>query len=792
MNWVVLGVLISHWRRQKNQFLGLFLGIALATGLWSGVQAINAEARVSYGDAEKILVGQYIKQITSSKKMTVSDYAKLRRSGWQVTPVLLGTATIQNAEYDILGADFLTAALIVDMPNGAAPGARPVIFANPKTAGTLVDARFDVRTRADLPQNQLLMDISTAEFLTGQRGVISRFLVLDKQPMRQTDLRKIDPSFTLYKPDNPNDINGLTESFRLSLTAFGFLSFAVGLFIVQATIGLALEQRRGTIRTLRAIGVGRLQLTNLMLAELLLFAAFAGAVGLALGYLIAAALLPDVAATLSGLYGAEVSGSLQFRPVWALAGLAMTMAGTLIAGGQALWRIWQMPILRTAQHRAWAMAAHNDEKWRLITVAFLIILALAFLAFGSGLIAGFASLAGFMLAAALVLPSLLGAILRFASKLAKSAKAQWFWADSRQQLPHLSLALMALLLALATNIGVTSMVSSFRVTFIGWLDQRLASELYVSLENQEDGPRFQAWVTSQVDTVLPLLTVETRLFSNQTEVMGLVVHATYRDNWQFIDATNTAWDAVANRAGVLVNEQLARRQNLSVGSKIELTDTLSLPVVGIYSDYGNPFAQVTISQDLLKENYQNYTVHRFALRLDPARAPELRERIIGEFDLPPDAVFNQLQIKALARNVFERTFVVSSALNMLTLLVAALAILISLATLAKLRLSQLAPVWALGMSRGELAFLELARALALALFTFVFALPLGIFLTWFLLAVVNVEAFGWRLPLYHFPAAWGWLLVMTFLSASLAAAAPAYQLWRRKPAEFLKVFANES
>ena len=48
-----------------------------------------------------------------------------------------------------------------------------------------------------------------------------------------------------------------------------------------------------------------------------------------------------------------------------------------------------------------------------------------------------------------------------------------------QALGRLSLALMALLLALAVNVGVGTMVESFRRTFLGYLDQRLAAELYV-------------------------------------------------------------------------------------------------------------------------------------------------------------------------------------------------------------------------------------------------------------------------------------------------------------------------
>ena len=41
-------VLLSHWWRHKLQFAMLLLGLALATALWSAVQAINGEARASY------------------------------------------------------------------------------------------------------------------------------------------------------------------------------------------------------------------------------------------------------------------------------------------------------------------------------------------------------------------------------------------------------------------------------------------------------------------------------------------------------------------------------------------------------------------------------------------------------------------------------------------------------------------------------------------------------------------------------------------------------------------------
>ena len=65
--------------------------------------------------------------------------------------------------------------------------------------------------------------------------------------------------------------------------------------------------------------------------------------------------------------------------------------------------------------------------------------------------------------------------------------------------------------------------------------------------------------------------------------------------------------------------------------------------------------------------------------------------------------------------------------------------------------------------------LELARAVGLAGATALLALPLGLALAWVLLAVVNVQAFGWRLPMHLFP--WDWLRLFA-LALGAAALAP--------------------
>src|SRR5207302_2199530 len=110
-----------------------------------------------------------------------------------------------------------------------------------------------------------------------------------------------------------------------------------------------------------------------------------------------------------------------------------------------------------------------------------------------------------MLGAALILPMFLEFMLSLGQRYARAPVSIWFWADSRQQLSGLSLALMALLLALAVNVGVGTMVESFSRTFLVWLDGRLAADVYVSATDDAQATEIKTWLNGrpEVEAVLP-------------------------------------------------------------------------------------------------------------------------------------------------------------------------------------------------------------------------------------------------------------------------------------------------
>ena len=97
---------------------------------------------------------------------------------------------------------------------------------------------------------------------------------------------------------SPNDIRNLTKSFHLNLTAFGLLSYLVGLFIVHSTVGLAIDQRKGILRTFRCIGISTNQIIIFMFCEIIIIALISSILGIFLGIFMASILLPDVASTL--------------------------------------------------------------------------------------------------------------------------------------------------------------------------------------------------------------------------------------------------------------------------------------------------------------------------------------------------------------------------------------------------------------------------------------------------------------------------------------------------------------
>src|SRR5262252_4368773 len=97
----ILAVLLSHWRRHPMQLATLLIGLISATALWSGVQALNQQARDAYDRAAATFGGTRTAMLISRDNTSFPQhlFVDLRRAGWPVSPVVEGRVQIGGRSY---------------------------------------------------------------------------------------------------------------------------------------------------------------------------------------------------------------------------------------------------------------------------------------------------------------------------------------------------------------------------------------------------------------------------------------------------------------------------------------------------------------------------------------------------------------------------------------------------------------------------------------------------------------------------------------------------------------------
>ena len=797
--------IFKHWKRRPLQLILILVGLTTATALWNSVHLINNEAQKAYSDAQILSEISNEKTILAKNGLYFEDkyFSELRRLGWPITPRIEGpinNVKINGSELDVvvIGIDPLSTfqnKSLDTFPQDLRPekflrGSR-VIVGGPKTIKALKvkELVYNFVISNHFPEGFALTDISIAQKILNAGNKLTSLDLVGGLPSELSDLEA--RGLRLKQNDNDVDLSSLTKSFHLNLTAFGLLSYIVGLFIVYATINLAFEQRKGILKSLRSLGFSAVTVTSLMIVEVLIISLIAGNLGVILSYFLAAALLPDVAITLNGLFGANLDNGLSVEPSFWFSSLGISVFGAACSSAPSLFKIGTLSPIESSKKIAWYKKTKSNLKYQFATAIALMISIIYFFKFGDGLISAFLLLGSTLISATLLLPIFLWLSISLILKYKfKNPLVHWFFADSKQQINSLSVSLMALLIALAVNVGVGGMVESFRKTFIGWLDQRLVSELYILAPDIEIAKKIEINLTNKVSAILPIVKVSQKIFDTSIEIFGFVPHSTYQEHWPLLEENTKVWEMLRQEKGLIINEQLSRRLKLSVSDMIEFQSStgkkLSFEILGVYSDYGNPKGQLMLPYGLFKRYFPDVPKLRFAIRLPKEMIPQIRSDLKSAFSKKKIIITDQTEIKSLSTKIFDKTFSITRALSLLTLGVAGVALFTSTAALSDNRNSQLAPLWAIGVQQNTLAALETIRALALSMLTFVFALPIGLCVVFLLTNYVNLEAFDWKLPIYYFPYQWLSLLLLTLIMTFLSTALHSIKLSRASPSELLK------
>ncbi len=830
--------------------LGLaILGVALGVAVVVAIDLANASAQRAFILSSEAVAGRATDEIIGGPTgLEESVYLRLRTELGlrESAPVVEGYASLPGypgLTLHILGIDPLAEANFRPFNSSLNTNA-PAFFTQPGAAilsaqtardngireGDSLRLRIGARfAEAQLigllePQDQrtaraldglLIVDISTAQEWLNSIGKLSRIdLTLPEGPqgdVLRERIRAFLPAGALLSSPatRSNALSQMTSAFELNLTALSLLALVVGMFLIYNTITFSVVQRRGLFGTLRCLGVTPKQIFILVLTEALLVGIVGSALGLGLGILLGTGLVRLVTQTINDLYFAVSVRSISIELFPLIKGALLGLGATLVAAAIPAIEATSTPP-RTVLRRS----SYEDQARRLVPRLALLGLLLLLLGLGlllipsRSLILSFAGLFTLTFGAAAVTPLAMVGLMHLLRPLLERTGGLLGRMATRDVLAHLSrtsVAVAALMIAVSVTIGVGLMVSSFRSTVVSWLENTLRADIYVSSPDATSN-RINAALPSDliqrlssasgIQRVRRYRSVEVNADLGPTLVVALDVTPADHAVFQFVNGDIPSIWAGWQRGEVLISEPLALRHNLKAGDTLTLRSALgprSFRIAGVFYDYGTDRGVVMMDIALYQAEWNDDGISSLALYINPGSdidtmVSQLRQLAGASEQLAetPVLIRSNRALRESSLIIFDRTFAITSVLQLLATIVAFVGILAALMALQLERSRELGVLRANGLTPGQLWALVLSQTGLMGLTAGLLAIPTGLMMASVLVFVINRRSFGWTLIFQVEPMLLLQAVMVAIAAALLAGMYPAWRMGRSSPALALR------
>jgi putative ABC transport system permease protein len=383
-----------------------------------------------------------------------------------------------------------------------------------------------------------------------------------------------------------------------------------------------------------------------------------------------------------------------------------------------------------------------------------------------------------------------------------------------RSLSRTGVAVAALMVAVSVIIGVGIMIGSFRTTVEAWLGDVLQADIFISppaLSSNQISAVLDPAIVSRLENFPGVVQTATNrsvdgvaYLAGAPPAGGAVVadgtpiriaalsadlagaERNYRaaiGDWQ------ATWAAV-EAGGILINEPMANRFDLGVGDEVALqTDrgVHTFVIVGVSVDF-DVRAVVFFHDPVYRQYWEDTGLSAVALFVAPgvdveAKVNEIRAAFAGEQEL---LVRSNRGTRQSALEVFDRTFAITVALQLLATLVAFIGIFSTLMSLQLERSREIGVLRATGMTRQQLWRLSLLETGLIGSSAGLIAMPMGLALAIILIYIINLRSFGWSLQMLLTPGDFGQAFLVALGAALLAGLYPAWRMGQMQPAEAVR------
>jgi putative ABC transport system permease protein len=675
-----------------------------------------------------------------------------------------------------------------------------------RIAGILNPA--DERSRRAL-DGLAIVDISTAQELFNMAGRLSHIdLIADERTEAGRALLDriravLPPGAAIVKPSaRSQSVESLTDAFRLNLTALSLLALVVGMFLIYNTITFSVVQRRPIIGTLRCLGVTQAEVFRQVLLETLLLGAIGGVLGIGLGILLGRGAVGLVSQTINDLYYTVNVRSVDVDPWTLVKGFCLGLAASLLAALAPAYEATSIPPI-TALRRS---AGEQRVRWLLprVALAGLVMLAVgaAMLLLSRALVVNlggiFFVLIGLALASPMATIGLMGALQPLLDRLA-GLVGRLSARGVVNAISRTAIAIASLMVAVSVIIGLQSMINSFRTTVESWLDASLTADVYIAppatginASNATIAPSvvadFEALPDVSDVTLFRRVSVDFRTADAEYRPASLLAIRSNRERsartfvWTLRPADGL-WASMAGQDEVQVSEPFANKYGITPQNNRLLLRTdqgeRAFRVVAVYYDYASDAGVIVMRHETYRRYWQDAQISSLALYVNPAQVSDLgafvdqlRRRFAGR-DLVISA---NRELRADALAIFERTFTITGALNLLATVVAFIGVLSALMALQIERTRELGMLRANGMTLRQLWRMTLLETGLMGGTAGLLAMPTGFLLALILVYIINLRSFGWTIRLDLQWETFAQAMGVAVISALLAAIYPMLRL----------------
>jgi putative ABC transport system permease protein len=767
--WLVLKSQLAEYRQNPLLNLGFILSLAIATSTLLAILILNHASRQQYHEADARLESPIAYHVVAKQGRTVSkqDFADIRKQGFsEVSPAISFRKKLASGKWISFKAMDLLA-LSISKPQRFDSDNVLLPKAYAESLG-LSEPEVMLANNQLLPVRQIavadwgmtaLLDIALAWQLFPDIKGFGYLMVTELSPARAQLLEQTLPTHLILQQSwSLQQRAGFADALHLNLTALAILGFIVSLFIAFQAANQAWQKRSELAAQLRLFGIALSTIRLALLLEAVALVVLASAIGALIAIALVTVLLPLLGLTLNQLYQLRVSGHFDWSwqyAVWSL----------LISASAVMLSLLKQFKLINSRHLALAAKPGTTS----LPVAFIgAVASLLLLLFAlwpeSGWLHIMVKFGLLLMATVALLPLALKLVIQLLLlvKNVRHFRLSFMLQDAANQIGRRFLPLAAFYLALTTSIAAALMVNSFETAFIKYLDQQLNEDLYIRF-NQGQKHLIEQWLQQQPEVSEYLLyrhgvvtvgqdTVEITTYQSPRQLASLVIKTSVTTGVK--KENKTANEAgkdfeLAEGSGCLINEQLALRHQLTVGGELIINQgarPLICQINGIYFDYGNPGFEITVPLQLAQDKLSGLSERGFGVFFTQYD-PQFKQQLISELALNESQMIEPGEIKAMALDIFNQTFVLTQAIAAVLLAVACFGLFLSAKTLELARKADLNILSSLGYSRFELFNHMLGQWLLLVGGCIVLSWPVAAVLAMVLVGKVFPASFGWSMPL---------------------------------------------